>query len=88
MRLFVEFLESFYSPRRAIRDVRNGDNVRNYVCEGARQATTENSLAPTQYVDKGMAYCEMKYRQNRINWIMKQAEALNLQLVPAKEVTR
>jgi hypothetical protein len=42
----------------------------------------------TQYVDKGMAYYEMKYRQNRINWIMKQAEALNLQLVPAKEVTR
>ena len=42
----------------------------------------------TQYVDKGMAYYEMKYRQNRINWIMKQAEALNLQLVPANEVVR
>ncbi len=41
----------------------------------------------SQYVDKGMAYYEEKYRQHQIKWVMKQAAALNLQLVPAKAVT-
>jgi len=41
----------------------------------------------TQYVDKGMAYYEMKYRQHQIKWVMKQAAALNLQFVPSTAVT-
>jgi transposase len=41
----------------------------------------------SQYVDKGMAYYEMKYRQHQIKWIMKQAAALNLQFVPSTAVT-
>ncbi len=41
----------------------------------------------SQYVDKGIAYYEMKYRQHQIKWITKQAAALNLQLVPIPEVT-
>jgi transposase len=39
-----------------------------------------------QYVDKGMAYYEMKYRQHQIKWVMKQAAALNLQFVPSAAV--
>ena len=40
-----------------------------------------------EYVDKGMAYYEAKYRQQQIKWLTKQAAALNLQLVPATAVT-
>lgn len=39
-----------------------------------------------EYVDKGMAYYEHKYRQRQIQWLAKQAAALNLQLVPSMEV--
>ena len=41
----------------------------------------------SQYVDKGMAYYEMKYRQRQIKWLQKHAAALNLQLIPLAEVT-
>jgi len=41
-----------------------------------------------EYVDKGMAYYEAKYRQHQIKWLTKQAAALNLQLVPATAVVR
>ncbi len=41
----------------------------------------------TQYVDKGMAYYEMKYRQHQVKWLTKQAAALNLQLLPLTQVT-
>jgi transposase len=39
-----------------------------------------------EYVDKGMAYYEEKYRQQQLKWLTKQAAALNLQLVPATPV--
>jgi transposase len=39
-----------------------------------------------EYVDKGMAYYEAKYRQHQLKWLKKQAAALNLQLVPLKAV--
>lgn len=39
-----------------------------------------------EYVDKGMAYYEEKYRQQQLKWLTKQAAALNLQLVPATAV--
>ena len=34
-----------------------------------------------QYVDKGMAAYEEKYREQRINWLRKQAKGLNMKLV-------
>ena len=34
------------------------------------------------YVDKGMEYYETKYRQQQLQWVAKQAAALNMQLVP------
>lgn len=39
-----------------------------------------------EYVDKGIQYYEAKYRENQIKWLKKQAAALNLQLVPSKQV--
>ncbi len=39
-----------------------------------------------EYVDKGIEYFETKYRQHQIQWLKKQAAALNLQLVPATQV--
>jgi transposase len=39
------------------------------------------------YVDKGMAAYESKYRQQQMKWLAKQAASLNLQLIPAYEVT-
>lgn len=36
-----------------------------------------------QYVDKGMAHYEAKYRQRKLQWLTKQAAELNLTLVPA-----
>jgi transposase len=39
-----------------------------------------------EYVDKGMAYYEAKYRERQLKWLNKQAAALNLQLVPLKSV--
>jgi hypothetical protein len=41
----------------------------------------------SQYVDKGMAYYEMKYRQHQVKWLTKQTAALNLQLIPLTQVT-
>jgi transposase len=35
-----------------------------------------------QYVDKGIEYYETKYRQQQLQWITKQAAALNMQLIP------
>jgi len=35
-----------------------------------------------QYVDKGMEYYETKYRQQQLQWVAKQAAALNMQLTP------
>lgn len=40
-----------------------------------------------QYVDRGMEYYETKYRQQQLQWVAKQAAALNMQLVPAAGVT-
>jgi transposase len=37
------------------------------------------------YVDKGMEY-ETRYRQQQLQWVAKQAAALNMQLVPVAEV--
>ena len=41
----------------------------------------------TEYVDKGMAAYESKYRQQQMKWLSKQAASLNLQLIPAQNVT-
>ena len=38
------------------------------------------------YVDKGMEYYETKYRQQQLQWVAKQAAALNMQLIPIVEV--
>jgi transposase len=35
-----------------------------------------------KYVDKAMEYYETKYRQQQLQWVAKQAAALNMQLVP------
>jgi hypothetical protein len=40
-----------------------------------------------EYVDKGMAAYESRYRQQQMKWLAKQAASLNLQLVPSTEVT-
>jgi transposase len=39
-----------------------------------------------QYVDKGMEYYATKYRQQQLQWVAKQAAALNMQLIPIMEV--
>ena len=39
-----------------------------------------------EYVDKGMEYYETKYRQQQLQWVAKQASALNMQLIPITEV--
>jgi transposase len=41
----------------------------------------------SEYVDKGMTAYESRYRQQQMKWLVKQAASLNLQLVPASEVT-
>lgn len=41
----------------------------------------------TEYVDKGMAVYESRYRQQQMKWLAKQAASLNMQLLPAPEVT-
>ena len=41
----------------------------------------------TEYVDKGMAAYESRYRQQQMKRLAKQAASLNLQLVPVPEVT-
>ena len=41
----------------------------------------------TEYVDKGMAAYESKYRQHQMKWLSRQAASLNLQLIPVPEVT-
>jgi hypothetical protein len=41
----------------------------------------------TEYVDKGMAAYESKYRQQQMKWLSKQAASLNLQLIPVPELT-
>jgi len=38
------------------------------------------------YVDKGMEYYQTKYRQQQLQWVAKQAAALNFYLVPATDV--
>lgn len=38
------------------------------------------------YVDKGMQYYETKYRQQQLQWVPKQAAALNMQLIPVVDV--
>jgi len=40
----------------------------------------------SQYVDKGMEDYESKYRQQQLQWVAKQAAALNMQLIPAADV--
>ena len=40
------------------------------------------------YVVRGMEYYEIKYRQHRITWLMKQGAAFDLQLAPARDITR
>jgi transposase len=39
-----------------------------------------------EYVDKGMEYYETKYRQQQLQWVAKQAAALNMQLIPVAGV--
>ena len=39
-----------------------------------------------EYVDKGMEYYETKYRQQQLQWVAKQAAALNMQLIPVAAV--
>jgi len=39
-----------------------------------------------EYVDKGMEYYETKYRQQQLQWVAKQAAALNMQIIPIMEV--
>jgi transposase len=41
----------------------------------------------TEYVDKGMAAYESRYRQQQTKWLAKKAASLNLQLVPTADVT-
>jgi hypothetical protein len=41
----------------------------------------------TEYLDKGMAAYESKYRQQQMKWLAKQAASLNLQLIPAHDVS-
>jgi hypothetical protein len=38
------------------------------------------------YVDKGIEAYESRYRQQQMNWLIRQAAALNLQLVPSSEI--
>lgn len=40
----------------------------------------------SEYVDKGMKHYENKYRQQQLQWVTKQAAALNMQLVPVTGV--
>jgi len=40
-----------------------------------------------QYVDKGMQHYEQKFREQRIKWIKKQANELNLQLIEQAQLT-
>jgi hypothetical protein len=40
-----------------------------------------------EYVDKGIEAYESRYRQQQMKWLVRQAAALNLQLVPSSEVT-
>ena len=39
-----------------------------------------------QYVDKGMEHYEARFRQQRLQWLQRQARELNLQLVPNQRV--
>ena len=39
-----------------------------------------------QYVDKGMEHDEARFRQQRLQWLQRQARELNLQLVPNQPV--
>ena len=39
------------------------------------------------YVDKGIEAYESRYRQQQMKWLIKQAAALNLQLVPSSEIS-
>jgi transposase len=39
-----------------------------------------------EYVDKGMEYYETKYRRQQLQWVAKQAAALNMQLIPIAAV--
>ena len=39
-----------------------------------------------EYLDKGMAAYEAKYRGQRIKWLQKQAKELNLELVEQQAV--
>jgi hypothetical protein len=41
----------------------------------------------TEYVDKGMAAYEARYRQHQMKWLFRQTALLNLQLIPVPEVT-
>jgi len=40
-----------------------------------------------QYVDKGMEYYELKYREQRLKWLKKQAKQMNLQLIEQPQDT-
>jgi len=39
------------------------------------------------YVDKGIEAYESRYRQQQMNWLVRRAAALNLQLVPSSKIT-
>ena len=39
------------------------------------------------YIDKGIEAYESRYRQQQMTWLIRQAAALNLQLVPSQEIT-
>jgi hypothetical protein len=55
--------------------------------DGAQAGQTNLQNDETEYVNKGMAAYESKYRQQQMKWLAKQAASLNLQLIPAHEVT-
>jgi hypothetical protein len=41
----------------------------------------------TEYVEKGIEAYELRYRQQQMKWLAKQAASLNLQLLPTTGVS-
>jgi transposase len=41
----------------------------------------------SDYIDKGMEAYEARYRHQKMKWLIKQAAALNLQLIPSSQDT-
>jgi transposase len=41
----------------------------------------------TEYVERGIAAYEFRYQQQRMQWLVKQAASLNMQLIPSPQVS-